>query len=541
MDELLEQVLTDDRQVLDCSQFNELLLIVNKDRVTKFFFEYFFGSTCTVAAIEAGVKRFQKTAMLCFGNFIFAYHTLSRVNNAGELKAHIGDYCRDASNLLTELKSRRNAILNIIEIPEERTPLLGYLSSGEIRQERRIATDLSKKLLPPSSDWDDLLFALNAMRQQVKHEKKEVAVVNSSIRLIEKFRRSSPDAKPVDLQSRIEGESVGINEKYRILEATEADGNKNTDTYLTWDYMDIYFATSMRTASEYRDLYEFVSRLMKQPITMLPQHLKNTAPDLEGKSLKELNVRHFDPTQSYDSNRINKGLVEALMLKRAACTVYSVQDTDTLGKDSELAATLAQGKPVIAYAPKVNIEEKTNRLFELRPADLKVRLQFILYADERDLSPEDTSYLLNFLTRLEEFESEMLWKSIIDETALTRFRQQNEEDLRKFCRILATSEERIYNKREDTLRNIHPLAIQVNLDTGVANGVLIVREIEECANLLLRVLTNTMEFDDPEYDSKMDCWLLKESLTKSIFRVVTKNQKLTNCFWNFYRREIQEW
>ncbi|HXQ38750.1 MAG TPA: hypothetical protein VN843_32410, partial [Anaerolineales bacterium] len=227
-------------------------------------------------------------------------------------------------------------------------------------------------------------------------------------------------------------------------------------------------------------------------------------------------------------------------LKRAACTVYSVQDTDTLGKDSELAATLAQGKPVIAYAPNINVEEKTGQLFNQRPADLKFRLQFVLYADERNLKHEDTSYLLSFLPRLEEFESQMLWKSIIDEAATKRFQEQHKEDLRKFCGILAASEQRIYNKREDTLRNVHPLAVQVNLDSGVANGVLVVREIEDCANLLLRVLTNTMEFDEPEYDPETECWLLKESLTKSIFRVVTRNQKLTNCFWNFYRQDSQK-
>jgi len=538
IDESLKQVLANDSQTIDFSQFNELLLIVNKDRVSRFFFEQFFGATCTVGEIPTAVKKFQKIAMLCFGNFIYAYRTLSKVDNAKELELHLGDYCRQVSKLLSEFKDRKDPVLNITDISEERTPLLGYLSSGEIRQEHRIAADLSEKLLPQSGSWEDLLYALETMREKVKDKKKEEAVVNRGIRLVEKFRQNSPNtATPADLQSLIKAEIASIDERYRTLEETEADGNRNTDTYLTWDHMDIYFATSMRNSWEYRDLFDFVSKLMKQPITTLPKKLESFAVELAGKSLKELNVRHFDPTQSYDRNRINKGLVEALMLKRAACTVYSVQDTDTLGKDSELAATLAQGKPVIAYAPKVDVDDKTNRLFEQRPGDLKFRLQFVLYADERDLKPEDTSFLLSFLPRLEEFEGRMLWKSVIDVAAMKRFQEENKEDLRRFCRILAASEERIYNKREDTLRNVHPLALQVNLDSGVANGVLVVRDIPTCADLLLRILTNTMEFDDPEYDPETDCWLLKESLTKSIFRVVTRNQKLTNCFWNFYRQD----
>lgn len=538
IDESLKQVLANDSQTIDCSQFNELLLIVNKDRVTKFFFEQFFGATCTVGEISTGVKKFQKTAMLCFGNFIYAYRTLSKVDSTKELELHVGDYCRQASKLLSEFKTRKDPVLNITDISEERTPLLGYLSSGEIRQEHRIATELSEKLLPQSGSWEDLLYALGTMLEKVTDQKKEAAVVSRGIRLVEKFRKHSPNtATPADLQLRITAEKPSIDERYGTLEKTEADGNKNTDTYLTWDHMDIYFATSMRNSWEYRDLFDFVSKLMKEPITTLPKQLESLGNELKGKSLKELNVRHFDPTQSYDKNRINKGLVEALMLKRAACTVYSVQDTDTLGKDSELAATLAQGKPVIAYAPEVNVEDKTNRLFEQRPGDLKFRLQFVLYADDRDLKSEEVSYLLSFLPRLEEFENQMLWKSVTDEAAKKRFQEQYKDDLRKFCSILAVSEERIYNKREDTLRNVHPLAIQVNLESGVANGVLVVRKISQCADLLLRILTNTMEFDDPEYDPETDCWLLKESLTKSIFRVVTRNQKLTNCFWNFYRQD----
>src|ERR1700752_2320787 len=74
IDESLERVISDESQMIDFSQFNELLLIVNKDRVTEFFFELFFDKTCTVENIPTGIKKFQKAAMRCFGNFIYAYH-----------------------------------------------------------------------------------------------------------------------------------------------------------------------------------------------------------------------------------------------------------------------------------------------------------------------------------------------------------------------------------------------------------------------------------------------------------------------------------
>src|SRR5205085_5728589 len=131
----------------------------------------------------------------------------------------------------------------------------------------------------------------------------------------------------------------------------------------TWDHMDVYFATSMRKRWEFEDLYDFVNGLMTRP------------------ELSDLNLRYFDPTQSYTANRVNKGLVESLMLKRARCTVYSVQDTDTLGKDSELASTLAQGKLVIAYVVDIVPVVCIRQLLSEAPATLLELLRFVLYAD----------------------------------------------------------------------------------------------------------------------------------------------------------------
>src|SRR5207247_1862494 len=81
--------------------------------------------------------------------------------------------------------------------------------------------------------------------------------------------------------------------------------------------------------------------------------------------LKTMKVRWFDPTQAYCSDRIDKGLAEGLMLKRALCTLYLAQESDTLGKDSELASTLAQGKPVIAFIPLIKPEEQDSYVEKL--------------------------------------------------------------------------------------------------------------------------------------------------------------------------------
>ena len=274
----------------------------------------------------------------------------------------------------------------------------------------------------------------------------------------------------------------------------------------------------MRKAWEYKDLYEFIDRLM--------------AAD----EIKDLGLRYFDPTQAYTDNRVNKGLVEALMLKRARCTVYSVQDTDTLGKDSELASTLAQGKPVIAFIPDLDVEQRTAQLRDEDPATILERWRFVLYADEQigqRLKDEDRKVVDQLEDALKLFCGQKIWSSLRDDDAVRRFADTTGDALESFCRLIATAEKIVYDKRARTLKESHPLALQVNLDTGVANGVLVVRTIPDCAALLRRILLGEMEFSLEEQEGM---WQLREKISGCIYRVVTNDRKLNNCFWNFYLR-----
>jgi len=92
-----------------------------------------------------------------------------------------------------------------------------------------------------------------------------------------------------------------------------------------------------------------------------------------------------------------------------------------------------------------------------------------------------------------------------------------------------------YNERAKTLKEMHPLGIQVYLDSGVANGVLVVRNIEDCSKLIRAIITNSMEFIiEREKKDNGEYIYLKETISKSIFRLITGDVILTNTFWNFY-------
>lgn len=275
-------------------------------------------------------------------------------------------------------------------------------------------------------------------------------------------------------------------------------GKRNQEAYLASDHLDVYVATSMRARHEYLFVNEFCSQIFGD------------------KTLAKLKLRWFDPTQAYCKSRIDKGLAEALMLKRAKCTLYFVQEADTLGKDSELASTLAQGKPVIAFVPEVDDDYAETLLAKL-PAIYPGR-------DERTL----------VLEQLQLFDSSIAWT----QPSVRRWIDDPGSFERKEAvALLLDRIRKQYDSRARTLGEDHPLGIQVNLRTGVANGVLVVRTVEQCAELLRQVLTSTVQFDlESEVQEGLEYWFLKEKVSGCVFRVMTGDAMLTNTFWNFYLR-----
>ncbi|MBA7551483.1 hypothetical protein ES705_44023 [subsurface metagenome] len=276
-------------------------------------------------------------------------------------------------------------------------------------------------------------------------------------------------------------------------------GIENNYAYLISDHMDVYIATSMREKHEYAIINQFIQDVFSYDF------------------IEELNLRKFDPTQAFCESRIDKGLTEALMLKRADCTVYLAQETDTFGKDSELATTLAQGKPVIAYVPNGN-KDYVDKLIDISMEYYSKRSKIEL--------------LINLLCI---FDSKLIWEK--GEKDIRDCLDQPDSDCEsklysKLCNLVKEK----YDKRADNLKDKHPLGIQINLETGVANGVLVVREILQCAKLLRAIILNDFKFILKPINPKIgkDSVYLIESISNSIYRVMTNNTLLTNTFWNFY-------
>lgn len=282
----------------------------------------------------------------------------------------------------------------------------------------------------------------------------------------------------------------------QIQEIAEA----NLRRYLVFDHMDVYVATSMRKPRDFLNLGRFVDKVFTS------------------EELTQLKIRYFDPTQAHSDDRFCKGLVESLMLKRAKCAVYCVQECDTFGKDSELAVMLAQGKPVLAYVPSINnVHEYA--------AELRT-----------DFSKDDDPVTAMKLCLAESFP-----ELAVQAHQIYQCSNPEEVSLELSQRLRA-----LYEKRARVLGEVHPLSLQVNLSTGVAHGLILVRTPEECSRILRELLLRTADYYLEEKDpvdtqfAKGDytrTYVLREKITNSAVRVVVGDELLTNSFWNFYLRE----
>ena len=125
------------------------------------------------------------------------------------------------------------------------------------------------------------------------------------------------------------------------------------------------------------------------------------------------------------------------MLKRAHCAIYMAGESDTLGKDSELAATLAQGKPVIVYVPELNDYEQFKR--EIVGLLLKE-----IYVDE---DPADIA-----LTFLRTYAPKSAW-----EQPEVRSWIETKPDFETILSFVFERARELYDRRARTLFETHPL------------------------------------------------------------------------------------
>ena len=532
------------RQTLDL--VNSILLFYGVRPASQAFFDRYltpsaFGS---IASFQRQIVKYQTEAVRLYSSLREAFDRLNRAGpSLPELLAPLAPKDLDEYHG----RSKWNAIE---EIDRERLPDLGYVSAATVLQE--------------SVERQTVKVFLEDLAARIRREGAPEALASVSARqrrrmdsLLRKFHSGiahglfSPLFAPDPDVLEREGATLGPKTEHELhrIGSTQKVGMRNLASYLSADYLDVYVATSMRGDADYVSVDQFVKALFANEL------------------IRPLNLRYFNPTQSWIDDRIAKGLVEALMLKRAAVTVYMAQKTDTFGKDSEASVALGQGKPVIVYVPKLTVGEEVVDTEALSQSDRSELVRMAGEADSEfeidDAIDEEALIGVILVSRLNSASEEDLVQAVrrhwhdfdlygeadrIPETdRKASYRQvldsitQNDQavnipvDIRRdLIGVLVATAIR-FEKRAKVFREIHPLALQVILSTGVLNGIVVVRSVDQCATVLNALLRNNLEL---EMVSDEKNYRLVERTTGSTVRVISRHELLGKAFERYYKSSL---
>jgi hypothetical protein len=532
---------------------NSILVYYGVPRMSRSFFDEYLGGAAfqSVEAFKKAITNYQAKAIRLFSTFGEAYRRMNEVPDVRRLLEPLDqkDITHYSERTVWEKPDDPKAS-RISKIEDSRLPFLGYISVDNYRKQRTKRELLARYL----RELAELVRKGGAQAVDDLSEKKR-RKIDSLLRELEstfKHTPMSPLFTPNPAELEAEAARILRDESdEKAMGDTQSEALTNLSYYVSADYMDVYVATSMRTESDFVAVNRFVTGLFGHD------------------RIAPLRLRYFNPTQSWIEDRVAKGLVEALMLRRAGYTVYMAQKGDTFGKDSEASVALGQGKPVIVYVPKlVYLPAELDSEDLHKQSDAKLRQMIIAQgsADEREPDEEldhDGLYTLALTIALRSFDGSQIrdvvrqhWADygLLDETDRIRGTREAErrESYTKWLReVLAGAETdpaaelrtdllRIlvaltvnFEKRAKMFREVHPLALQVILSTGVLNGILVARSVDSCAELLRGLVENVLSL---ELRPDADNYRLVEVTTGSTIRVISRNNLLINAFDTLYNR-----
>lgn len=336
------------------THFNQLLHLNYEAGVTDGFFKYYFCSEPTshpypvdkvldvspsidekgvssLKQMEWGLRKFYIDALLFWGDIRFAYRDL-RTKSYSKLEEFFSSKRYDSEGMRA-----RGHVLPFVEIRVD---------------DRYLISEVACKAYSPQKVGDSILIEhmlLNAYKNKG----------GGRVKIASLFEDNTPLAKndphgQMMLQFAAEEfiEDIVENEEdicQRVKPIAERFNKarqsaiENTRLYLSIvNELDVYVATSMRKRADFRDMAKDCEYIFTQ----------------EG--LRRFRVRYFDPTMSAAEGHEDKGLIECLMVKCARAFLYFAGDSDSFGKDAEVAMAMSLGKPCIILCP--DTEKGTQRM-----------------------------------------------------------------------------------------------------------------------------------------------------------------------------------
>ncbi|HWU89439.1 MAG TPA: helix-turn-helix transcriptional regulator [Kofleriaceae bacterium] len=530
-----------------CDTLNSALVFYAVPRMSQAFFRRYFSGAAfqTLELFQKGVERFQSEAIRLFSTFGEAYRQMNVATKMDDLLAPLQKRSLDAYNDRTVWEG----VGRIRPLPEDKLDFLGYISVAKYKSQKQRRETLARYLRELATDIRrDGAGAVDQLSEKRKRK------IDSLLKEFSSTLMHTPLSglfTPNAAELEAEASRILRDEKDETeMEAAQSQALSNLSQYLSADYIDVYVATSMRTRTDFIAVNRFVEKLFGH------------------EQIAPLRLRYFNPTQSWIEDRVAKGLVEALMLKRAQVTLYMAQKADSFGKDSEASVALGQGKPVIVYVPKLFLEranldseqlilEPDNKLREillasgsntedldeldhdgLFSAALAARLRALTDDDILEIVAQQWAdlALLDEAERIrgkDEVSLREKYTLLVQDVAAGRrpaFTPQLRFELEKILQAVAFTFE---VRRARVFKEVHPLALQIILSTGVLNGILVSRSVNSCAALMKGLLENSLALELVPDDFN---YKLIEKTTGSTIRVIARNALLSSALDATYRR-----
>lgn len=511
-----------------CDLLNRLLLGLGVNPVSTDFFKAVFAFTdfANLEEVQRRIDQFRSLCMLEYGSFRYGYKQFRQGQLICQKWQRNFPNAQEVSDRARELRNRLET-LGLVHIPPSQLFSLGYLAgehAPRINEARKSLIGLITKARNEKvTTFDGLISTARGMKIGSLPDllaKSGIpgteALIYSDTPLFGGGLRSYPDIL-LDL----ERSCVTVDEN--AIKHARENGLHNARTYLAVQDLDVYVATSMREPLNFTTNWEFVRNLFHRG------------------QLAEWKLRYFDPTQAYLDDRVQKGLMECLMIKRTRLTVYNAQETDTFGKDAEAGVTLAQRKPVIVYVARLldhlpalkKLYDAIDEGARIERDDFVGRLVdkgIILHTEKDQYLGPDKTKADAVKGVIEAYGRGALGALETDQIALELIRQGYDPELGADDLVgFALKKIQMLERRALTFRDVHPLSLQTSPIDGVSRGVIVTRSVETTADVVSGLFLGTLKYAIQEDEMN---WLLLDEITKSPVRVVTKDPILTTAFWS---------
>ncbi|MDE0331680.1 MAG: hypothetical protein OXL41_07405 [Nitrospinae bacterium] len=327
------------------THFNQMLHLTHQAGVTDDFFEYYFlseppnhpypvdkvlqpkpgkyeGGISTLKQLDWGLRRLYIDSLLYYGNIRTAFRDL-RTKNSSELKSFFESKRYDSEHLRS-----RNTPLEFKSIPIDDRYLISEMACKAYSLSDEEGISVIEKLL------------LEEYRKRGEGRVRIGSLFDDSSEI---SNESPPNQMMLQLGAEeimdeiVESETE-LHEKVKPIadkfNKARPAAEYNTKLYLSLiNELDVYVATSMRKREDFRSMARDCNDIFGR----------------EG--LKRFGIRYFDPTMSAAQGHEDKGLIECLMVKCAKVVLYFAGESDSFGKDAEIAMAMSLGKPVIILCP----------------------------------------------------------------------------------------------------------------------------------------------------------------------------------------------